>query len=366
MRETNSTELYILSPLEIQVYCMTIPEMKKKALDDTLRSQLKAVYPGDLAKAHIDILSYRGIKREKNDTLQSDANSIVFVAAQQVYQNIRIKNRTIVSGISAMMEAYNHYGMKNAADCLVIFSNPVWNEALYLRNSQIQRYIAENRGDPSLWIKNIKSLYEDSQAPSLIIIAKDLPKDDPEFMELCQIFPELHHLDWNELLQSFKPKKHELFKQQEAPIKAHSLIFFFLIAQNLSIFCALRVLEKKTTDYFQHLKNRYADYQAKAEESRYLLGEIGKLTAIRSDYRGNRITPYMAIAEVCRLAPDAWIRGLTVQNDRIDLELEGVDSCTTIDMLTSSQIFDNITLHEASPSTLRGDRFTLSGSIAYE
>ena len=62
----------------------------------------------------------------------------------------------------------------------------------------------------------------------------------------------------------------------------------------------------------------------------------------------------------------AWVRSLTIEANHFNLEAEGADSIRVLENLRQAARFFAVTFHQAVPSPIRGDHFTISGRFHHE
>jgi hypothetical protein len=159
-------------------------------------------------------------------------------------------------------------------------------------------------------------------------------------------------------------RKSAIFRPREKPGRRRAALLLLFLVNGLSLLASLRILSAKAETRLRELQKLRMELVRYQPESEDILRRIAELKNQHEQKTVRReFDPYALMAEINLNLTGAWIRSLTIDEDQFTLEAEGTDSIGVLQGLEQSGCFYGVTLHQAFPSTFRGERFSISGRI---
>lgn len=372
-------DLSLVSPLDIPCLIIRIPRIKPKYRDQAIRFQLRNRYPGDLSKVSVDYLLYPASQGEEQQVM-------VFIAHSALIQAYRAAHQPLIPGLSLMTALY-HRPLPNAPPkaALILLHTPRWMEAARFDESGIAGHVAmdveEAWGDLSSWFALLDTLSGEGEPAipvaelPVLALYLDGASDYPTAPAYGERFPHYQSLEGEAVIQALWKKgkkwkkggKREFIRKNAIfkPVSNRSRWFILaaLVIHGLSLLCSLEILRVKAERYQGLLRDSYQERMERHAEFQRRLDRIAALEKAASALpERQRTGPYELIAEIQSQLQGGWIRGITIGEDRFDLEAEGSDAAEMASALGRSRLCSSITVHEVVPSTVAGDRFTISGT----
>jgi hypothetical protein len=145
----------------------------------------------------------------------------------------------------------------------------------------------------------------------------------------------------------------------------HRVIIRILAALNcISLLLSLHIIAAEKNKELYRLKWYCQEQIQRRNETEGLEREITELmsgqTKKTKDTQGD---PYRIISQIQSCLSEAWIKSFALQGGNFNLEAEGADSIGVLQSLQASGYFSGLTLHQASPSKISGEQFTVSGRV---
>jgi hypothetical protein len=353
-------QAFLVSPLDIPVYLLELPDMKEALLEGEIRNRLKALYPGDPENTVID---YTLCPRSKKTAPQV---AVAYVSSRQTSTIYRGLRRPLVPGTAIMNLAMRKTGAESA---LCVIATEEWIEAAVFEGALLLRYgscpapSASSTGLP--FIASFVNTGGSGPAAALFIRAGS-PNEQNEKTEkvLRQFFNPVTTLDINGIASKGKLKNLGIFNdsRRRSPERQKKITGALLLLNCVSLLLSLQSVSGRTKRELSRMEQQAEEQGQTLDRAEALESEIAELLAggKAKDPEG-RIDPYGIIAGLQRCLSGGWIKSLVIQGNNFDLEAEGADSIGVLQSLQNSGLFSELSLRRASGSPLGGDQFTISG-----
>jgi hypothetical protein len=356
---------FLVSPLEIPVYLLELPEMKDALLEEAIRNRLKALYPGAPEETVIDYTLFPRGKKTASRT-------VVAYVSSRPSNTIRSETgRPLIPGTALMRLALRKAG---AGSVLCVIATDEWVEAAFFEGALILRYgscaaPSDPSGElPPSFIAPFVNSGGSGPAAALFIRAGSPPEGNEKIQKmLLQFFSPVMAFDLNEIALKGNLKKLGIFNDsRRRRLERQRRIAWALLALNcLSLLFSLRVISGRTRLELSRLEKQAKEQRQTLEQAKALEKEIAELLSNGGGANQvERPDPYGIIAGLQRSLSGGWIRSLVIQGENFDLEAEGTDSIEVLQSLQSSGLFGELSLRRASNSPIAGDLFIISGRAA--
>ncbi|MDR0597725.1 MAG: hypothetical protein LBG14_04385 [Treponema sp.] len=350
-------QAYLVSPLEVPVYLLELPDMQEEVLEGEIRNRLKALYPGAPEDTVIDYTLFPGPKKNAPQT------ALVYVSSRQTGELYRGLQRPLIPGTALMRLAMSGAGLRSA---FCVIATEEWAEAAVFDGARILRYGSCPAPSPGLpFITSFVNSGGSGPAAALFIRAGS-PDEGNEKTEklLLQFFNPLKTLDINETALKGKLKRLGIFKGSRGRSLAlqKSGAGALLLLNCVSLLLSLHIVAGRTKLELSRIETQEREQGQALDRARALEGEIAELLAggAEANQRG-RTDPYGIIAALQRCLSGGWIRSLVIQGENFDLEAEGADAIGVLQSLQTSGRFSELSLRRAVNSPIAGDQFLISG-----
>jgi hypothetical protein len=256
---------------------------------------------------------------------------------------------------------------------------PGWIEAARFEGRELRGYIAvETAGTPFS-----PALPGESGPLPALIIPWETGGEGPYVEALEKDCREHRVVPLGDLLPDLNVKKAAIFKPQgktgrqsraasiTSKTSATSIISILsitglLLLNSISVMLSLRILSEKAGANLAELEGMHREMVRYQPEAESLLREIGELREREAAPAApEKQNPYTIIAEIQSRLAGAWVRSFSLQEDRFSLDAEGADSLRVLENLRDSPYLSDIVLHQAAPSALRGELFSISGGVRH-
>jgi hypothetical protein len=352
---------FLVSPLEIPVYLLELPNLKDAFLEGEIRNRLKALYPGAPENTVIDYTLCPGDKKT------ASLAAVVYVSSLPTSKMYSGLERPLIPGTAVMRIALRKAGLKSA---FCVLATEEWVEAAVFEGALILRYgscPAPSGEAPFSFIASFVNSGESGPAAALFIHAGS-PKEQNEKIEkmLLQFFNPVTALDINETALKGKLKRLGIFNdsRRRSLERQKRSAGALLLLNCASLLLSLRVVSGRTKLELSRMEKQEREQRQTLERAKALETEIAELLA--SDARANqdgRTDPYGIIAGLQRCLSGGWIKSLVIQGENFDLEAEGADAIAVLQSLQTSGRFSELSLRRASSSPISGDQFAISGRV---
>jgi hypothetical protein len=352
---------FLVSPLEIPVYLLELPDLKEALLEGEIRSRLKALYPGAPENTAIDYALCPGNKKT------APRSAVVYAGSRQTAATYRGLGRPLIPGTALMGLAMRSAGLGSA---LCVIATAEWVEAAFFEGPRILRYgscpaPSAPSPPPFSFIASFVNSGEGGRAAALFIRG-GASREQNEKTEkiLLQFFKPVTALDLNEIaprgnlqrLGIFNDSRRRFLARQRRSAGA------LLILNCVSLLLSLRAVSGQTRTELSRLEQQEREQRQALEKAAELEREIAELPARRGGKDQDKgMDPYGLIAGIQRSLSGGWIRSLVIQGENFDLEAEGADAIAVLQSLQGSGAFSELSLRRASSSPIAGDQFTISG-----
>ncbi|AEF83748.1 hypothetical protein TREPR_1390 [Treponema primitia ZAS-2] len=365
---------FLVSPLDIMVFLLKLKSRNKDIAEIEIRTQLKTLYPGNPEEMVFDYRIY-GPKRHK----QKYCTAAVFVSTRTLYESYKKINRPLIPGIILMSTGTEDI---RSYKKIVILITPRWIEAGQFEQGKLFRYAsypkAEAGNSPESTredcIKSIENMptspispffteTDDKEIPIFLINAG---VEDSEYKKTVKVLETLCKSVIPMDIGTINPRRacrlHGIFHEAytPSPVRKKNIIYILVLLNLLSLIGSFRIIIAGTNQEMSLLQEYCREQELLSKKAASLEREIGELNSRQS---GGKITIYEAIGGLQSCLPKGWVKSLVIQEGKISLEAEGDDSLNVLGRLQSSGLFSNLTLHQASPSGIAGEVFSISGNL---
>jgi hypothetical protein len=355
---------FLVSPLEIPVYLLELPDLKETLLEGEIRNRLKALYPGAPENTELDYtLCPRGRKT-------ATRTAVAHVCSRTTGAMCRGLRRPLIPGTAIMRLAMRKAGVRSA---LCVIAAEEWVEAAFFEDARILRYgSCPAPSAPSGELPFIASFVrggEFGKAAALFIRAGS-PGERNEKTEkmLLQFFDPPMSFDINEIMPRERLKNLGIFNdsRRRSLTRQRSSAGALLLLNCVSLLFSLRAVSGRTKQELARMEKQETEQRQTLDRAKALESELAELLAEgKAEHRDEGADPYGIIAGLQRCLSGGWIKSLVIQGENFDLEAEGADSIAVLQSLQGSGAFSGLSLRRASKSPIAGDQFLISGRASY-
>jgi hypothetical protein len=352
-------QAFLVSPLEVPVYLLELPDMKETLLEGEIRSRLKALYPGAPEDTVID---YTLCPRGKKAAPQA---AVVYAASRATGKIYRGLRRPLVPGTALMRLATRRAGL-GSAFCLIAAGE--WVEAAVVEGPRILRCgscPAPSGELPLSFVAPFVNSGESGPAAALFIRAGS-PEEQNENTKtmLSHFFNPVTELDISEIAPKGSLKRLGIFNdsRRRSLARQKRSTGALLILNCASLLFSLRIIAGRTQAELSQIEQQEREQRQALDRAKALEREIAELLASGGTAnQDGKADPYGIIAGLQHCLSGGWIKSLVIQGENFDLEAEGADSIGVLHSLQSSGLFSDLSLRRASSSPIAGDQFAISG-----
>lgn len=349
----------IVSPLETHTYLTGLPPLRKDRIAGALRFKLRALHPGNPDSARIDFHP------------NADAKNafIAFVTENTVMERYTKTGLPAVAPVSILSALAG----KKSEKTIGIFWTTKWIEVVLFDGAKVMsieaaavgsglretfaRLLESFPGGFPIASIPIKNVYLPSCSPEPALIRETLSSAGAATISMYDLsISPIKTPRYDYRLFSSAPARDTLFKKIITALFIANLI---LAAWSIHRVADLREQENaKVKRAYDNQKRRYATIEKNVKE----LDELEKRYATLISKRP--ISLYHVISEASRcVGSGAWIKNISIRKNAFSLEAEGSDALKAFTRFEESASFENVKLHQATPSPKRGESFSISGMI---
>lgn len=366
--ENKAFDALLVSPLDFHGYVIDLPPLKTEHIDGAVRFRLRTLHPGDLAETSIDYSIDTVLMRSFSRTGGSIAAFAVNNAVLETYQNQHVP---LISGITIIQQS----ALKiEKGISLGILATADWIEVALLDDGNILASVAFDPQKDEHWSDQLANLpgFPLPESLNVFIISQNLASNNLQSISanLAQagiVTPAMINLQ--QAFDSLSLKSGGIFTKKDTPSRfsrrhiLEALLVLNLFAGTITVSQYANQAEIRE----KNLKKEYNKRKQFALEMEKIKTEISVLEGSGNASLSQRVTsPYVIISEITANLHGAWIRSLIIRDDGFQLEAEGADSLAVLNSLNTSDSFSNVSLHQAIPSPVRGELFSISGSLAHD
>jgi hypothetical protein len=350
---------FLVSPLEISVCLLDLPDLKDELLEGEIRNRLKALYPGAPENTELDYaLLRRGIKT-------APQTMAVYAGPRQTCETYRGLRRPLIPGTALMRIGMGRAGLKTA---LCVIATAEWVEAAFFEESHILRCgscPASAEGPPPSFLASFINSGKAGAAAALFINAGSTDGQNEKIEKLLlQFFGRVAALDVEKIAVKGRLKSLGIFNGSRARSLARRKrsAAALLLLSGVSLLLSLRGAAEQTGLELSQMKRQERERRETLDRAKALENEIAAMLAERgAEDQQERIDPYGIVAGIQSCLSGGWIRSLVIQGGNFDLEAEGADSIGVLQSLQGSGRFGELSLRRSSSSPISGDQFAISG-----
>jgi hypothetical protein len=350
---------FLVSPLEIPVYLLELPDRKAELLEGEIRNRLKALYPGAPENPELVYALFRRGKKPESRT------AAVYAGSRQTCETYRGLRRPLIPGTAVMRIGMNRTGLKTA---LCVIATAEWMEIAFFEESLILRCgscPASAEGLPVSFAASFINSGKAGPAEALFIRAGSTGEQNEKIEKLLlQFFGRTATLDIEKIAVKGRLKNLGIFNDSRARSLARRKrsVAALLFLSGVSLLLSLRGAAEQTRLELSRMERQERERRETLDRARALENEIAAILADRGmKDQQERIDPYGIIAGIQSCLSGGWIRSLVIQGGNFDLEAEGADSIGVLQSLQRSGRFGELSLRRSSSSPISGDQFAISG-----
>jgi hypothetical protein len=350
---------FLVSPLEIPVYLLDLPDLKDELLEGEIRNRLKALYPGAPENTELDYALFRRGKKTAPRT------AAVYAGSRQICETYRRLKRPLIPGTALMRIGMDRAGLKTA---LCVIATAEWVETAVFEESRILRCgscPASSEGLPVSFAASFINSGKTGPAEALFIRAGSTDEQNEKIEKLLlQFFGRVAALNIEKIAAKGRLKSLGIFNDSRARSLARRKrsAAALLLLSGVSLLLSLRGAAEQTRLELSQIERQEQERRETLDRAKALESEIAAILANRgAEDQHTRIDPYGVIAGIRSCLSGGWIRSLVIQGGNFDLEAEGADSIGVLQSLQGSGHFGDLSLRRSSRSPVSGDQFAISG-----
>jgi hypothetical protein len=348
---------FLVSPLEISVYLLDLPDMKDALLEGEIRKRMKALYPGAPEDTELDYALFRRGAASRT--------AAVYAGSRQTCETYRGLHRPLIPGTALMRIGMGRAGLKTGF-CVIAAAE--WIEAAFFEESLILRCgscPAPSEGLPFSFAASFINSGTAGPAEALVIRAGSTEEQNEKTEKLLlQFFCRVTALDIEKIPVKGRWKNLGIFNDSRSRSlerqKRSAVALLFL--RGVSLLLSLRGAAEQTRLELAQVEKQERERRETLDRATALENEIAAMLTNRE--AGDRrawLDPYGVIDNIQGCLSGGWIRSLVIQGGNFELEAEGADSIGVLQSLQRSGRFGELSLRRSSSSSISGDQFAISG-----
>jgi hypothetical protein len=369
---------FLVSPLDVTLYLLEIRALKDEQIAGEIRNRLKTLYPGCPEDTVFDYRVYDGPDGDAHSGFLKKREPVltaaVFVGSKTVCESYKNLGRPLVPGISLMA-----LGLRTAKETLkettriVVLNTPQWTEIALFEGERILQYASCPLGQDGLPVPLITPFLNgpESKGIPVLLISMDSQLEENEKTEkvLSQLFGRIISLAITDISVKGNITKWGIFNESKylKQVYRRNIVSALAAMSALSLLASLQGVSAKTAGNLSLIREYCREQDTRRSEAERLEGEIAKIKSRQITGKEDQAPGiYEIISQLGPCLSGAWIKSLVIQDEHISLEAEGADSIGVLQAMQKSGYFSGLVLHQASPSKISGELFTISGKAAYE
>lgn len=345
----------LASPLDVHAYCLDLPPLKGDALEGAVKFRLRSIHPGNPDATRVDC---KPNGRARGSVLAFAADAAA-------------ADRYAASGLPAVPGSVLlslHLGARKGRG-LAFLVDARWVEAAAFEDGKIVAVdaLAANGNAGADLAGLAASVLPEGGAEFVAVVATEgaSPRAG-EYLEAARALGPAEAVDAALLAARADPAEHALFTPKKA--RPGTRAFRVLAILALDVLLGAVYLDRLASAREAEAARAKAAYgrakaaAAEAEAARSRIADLEAAAALAAAARP--ADAYGLLAAVAEgLGPDAWVRSLSVADGSFQVEAEGGDSLRALERLQADPRLQDVKLHQAVPSPLRGEIFSVSGRL---
>ncbi len=361
----------LVSPLDFHSYVVDLPPLQADHREGAIRFRLRTMHPGDPLDTCID---YRICGAQAKTFSRSGGKVVAFAVTRAALDTYRSLGMPLISGFSLLSRtgaAVAPALESTSKITLRVLATAEWIEIALYNDTELVSTSAIDSTQAVNWteyLSHIPGLPEPEHLKVFIIPVELSPEELISITDHFRKFgvqkPVIVNL--KTILETMKVKAEEIFSHTKKGNRViRKWILAALIVINLTaIDATLSLYARRAESRLAHIKETYEGKKQFALAAEKLSAEIQSLEAGSNNASTKTIaTPYLVISEITKNIHGSWIKSLIIRDDGFQLEAEGADALAVLSSLRTSTVFTDVSLHQATPSPIRGELFSISGII---
>lgn len=356
--QDTSIDVIIPSPIDIHRFTCSLPPLRLEHLEGAIRFLLRSQYPGDPSITAID---WNEEMARSRSFKKNGGNLPVYVTPRATLEQYRDVNLPLIPGsmiMDILAKTLNGYNV-------VLLISSHWFELGVYQDSHCLTYKSNIIADPHTIINTISEACKE-KIPAISLITLDLSEIAKQELggSIRSKGYSIHNVSIASCINKVSLPRASLFSEHTNIKKPWMLRFtlalVFLNIIGLSIF----------TDRIAHKQEELL--ASTREEYTTRKNILVKMKDIQTRYTGSidekkqatyHTDTYAILVELHRYLQGEWIQSLVISGKSFQITAEGGDAIKTLKLMQTSSLLTNLILHQATPSTYTGERFTISGEI---
>jgi hypothetical protein len=354
--ERSKPEAVLVSPLDLHTYIVPLPPLRSDQIAGAVRYRLRALHPGNPDRARVD--------HQTNGA----ETAVAFVTDKSIEERYRNTGLPALAPLSFMRAL----ATKDDATWVGLFCTDRWIEATFFRGAQLVSI--EAIAAPSYEIEQMRLLvkaaageYPLGETPVKVLVIPGLsPKADSIDKPLRSLgATSIQVLDACALPSRRILADYPLFL--DAPkrrLGTGRLLALLLCLDSIIAVAAIHRIANLRERELTNVKTMYSSTKEELVKQETAIRELDDLESRYAAYEASRpVDTYAIIDEIARCIGAAWIKDLAIRGASFAIEAEGTDALAALTRFSESPLFRSVTLHQAEPSSEKGESFSISGTI---
>lgn len=355
--EKTRPEAVLVSPLDLHTYIVPLPPLRNDQIAGAVRYRLRALHPGNPDTARVD--------HQPNG--KAGASVIAFVTETSIVERYRNTGLPAIASI-ALMRAL---AAKDDTRWIGLFCTNRWIEAALFNGAEL--ISIEDIPAPSYETETMRALLAlvssdrpVAETPIRVLIIPGLsPEAESIETTLRPIAATIEILDMDSLpsrqILADGPLFHDAPKRR---LGTGRLLVLLLCLDSILAVAAVHRIAAYRERELANVKILYASTKEELGKQELAIRELDALESRYAAYAASRpIDTYAIMAEIARCIGGAWVKDLAIRGKSFAIEAEGADALEVLTRFSESPRFRSVKLHQAEPSSEKGESFSISGTI---
>ncbi len=361
--ETNALQLTLLSPLDVHAHVITLPPLKRDFINSAVEIQITSLFPFTPETGEIDFLltsaQIKGIERQGGPVL-------AYVCRREIVEVLKHSDQAFTTGATIIQ---NFRTLKAETDQIIILASDYWLEYAQWKDNELIGTGAVNFDTDRNWNRHIEHYLPGLQNCSsiqVLAVEGSGDSDNSPWKKLKASLPEtVEFFSFHQVAAELRINETRLFKKDNNSSKFPYLkaLAVLLLLNLLSGLLLLNALSIRNEQQASALKAEYTYRKNYAQNATQLLSELN--SAQTSNVQSGVLTGkhlYRILTAITHdISSSGWINSMTFRESNFQIEVEGTDALSVWSRMNSNPLYINVTLVQATPSLIRGERFVITG-----
>lgn len=364
-RKQGYSKAILASPRDFHAYRISLPWMKPKLLLSAITFNLRTRHPGSPDQTAIDYISIADadIKPQK-----SDMHILAFAVDIQTLARYTSQNKPIIPGLAFLCSPLIRTCVGNKLGMLITDD---WIEIAIFLNGKLQNASVLYPDEDSSWQTKLFDLCEYAKPEPLTADLVVLTEDADKIVDASNAITKIigispRRIESDRIVSTIDIEKSTLFGNDKytGDIATKRTVAIIIAINLFAVAFSLDRIARREESMYSRQKQEYLEQKESVAEQERIIDQISALeTTINERNESKRPSMYNVLSNIASSLGNAWIRSLVIRGNGFQIEAEGIDSIAAYKSISAMPGFSSVTLHQAIPSTNRGEIFSISGII---